>query len=150
MLKCYKYFKELRNCHVHNGGVADQKLVDGFVDFQAFSSSSAMKTKEVIEHYPVTLGAKTSISLRGVVGFCEIILRLMVTVDAQISGSEAAEKAALGRMRKGMGRHLLTLNSDKKKSDQQIRKVCRNGNLPRPIVAESVRELLLQNRLVSL
>ncbi len=149
MLKCYKYFKEIRNCHIHNGGVADQKLVDAFTDFQPTSSPLAMKMRGVLEHYPAVLGDKTPLSLRGVVGFCDVILRLMVTVDAQISGSKAAEEAALSRIRKGMGINRITLSSNDKRVHQQICSICRNGNLPRPIVLEEVRQLLLQHGLVS-
>ncbi len=148
MLKCYKYFKELRNCHIHNGGVADQRLVDAFLDFTPISSPSAMKTKETIEHFPATLGTRTPLSLRGTVGFCDIVLRLMVTVDAQLSGSKAAEESALDRMHKGAGKYLLTLNRNSAVAHRQIGKICRNGNLPKPLVPEDVRQLLLQHRLV--
>jgi hypothetical protein len=69
MLKCYRYFKELRNCQIHNGGLADQKAVDAYTEFYPVSSAASLKTKEGIEHFPVVLGDKTQVSLRGVVGF---------------------------------------------------------------------------------
>ena len=53
MLKCYRYFKEVRNCQIHNNGLADQKSLDAFLDFNAVSSASSMNTKEDIEHFPV-------------------------------------------------------------------------------------------------
>jgi hypothetical protein len=74
MLKCYKYFKEIRNCQIHNGGVADKKVVDAFNDFLPVSSAASLKVKETMEFFPANLGDKTNISLRGVVGFCDIIL----------------------------------------------------------------------------
>jgi hypothetical protein len=73
----------------------------------------------------------------------------MVTVDAQISGSKAAEEAALDRIRKGMGKYRLTLNSDNKRAHRQIEKLCRSGKLPKPIAPEDVRKLLLHHRLIN-
>ena len=87
MLKCYRHFKEVRNCLIHNGGVADQRMVDAYLDFLPVSSASALRTKESIQHYPAVLGETTRLSLRGVVGFCDIVLRMMITIDAEISGS---------------------------------------------------------------
>lgn len=149
MLKCYKYFKELRNCHIHNGGKADQRLLDSYNNFHLVSSPSAMHTKERIEYYPVTLGEKTELSLRGVVGFCDIILRLMITIDAQISGSKAAEVSILSQVKKCNSPVRLTLNSDKNRAIGQINKLCRNANLPKPLMTEMVSKLFIDNGLVS-
>ena len=150
MLKCYKYFKEVRNCQIHNNGLADQKLVNAFLDFHPISSASSMQTKEDIEHFSMQLGERTKLSLRGVVGFCDIVLRLMITTDAEISGSKAAETAALNRMRKGLSSRRLTMSANPTRQNQQIRKVCRNGNLPPPLNVSVVRQILLEQGLISI
>ena len=149
MLRCYRYFKEVRNCRIHNGGIADKRLLDAYVDFIPVSSAPVMKTKEAIEHYPVVVGERTILSLRGAVGFCDIVLRLMVTIDAQISGSKAAEEAALERMRVGIGKNKPTLSSNSRRSIQQISKICRHGKLPKPVLVDEIRILLLEQRMVS-
>lgn len=150
MLICYKYFKEIRNCQIHNGGVADQKAVDAYNAFVPICSPSSLRTKGVIEHYSVTLGDEIKLSLRGVVGFSDIVLRLMVTIDAQISGSESAERAILERIRVVMKRRVPTLNADKAKVRQLIRGICRNANLPIINDIDDFCNLLLRERIVTL
>jgi len=148
MLRCYTYFKEIRNCQIHNGRSADQKSVDAFNSFSPVSSAIALKTKEAIEHFPVTLGSRTMLSLRGVVGFYHIVLRLMITVDAQLSGSQAAEAAALARIR-ATADLIPTLSPVDKRMRKTIRGVCRRAGLPSPHDILTLRGLLLQQRLVS-
>ena len=150
MLKCYKYFKEIRNCQIHNGGIADQKSVDAFTEFLPVSSAASLKTKGVIEFFPAVLGQKQWLSLRGVVGFCDVVLRMMVTVDALISGSEAAERSALQRVRSVIQGPLRVLNSNKSRAEGQIKSMCRRASLPIPAAIDDVRQLFLRHRLVSL
>lgn len=147
MLRCYTYFKEIRNCQIHNGRVADQKAVEAFNSFSPVSSASALKTKEAVEHFPVTHGSHTRLSLRGVVGFCDIVLRLMITVDAQLSGSDAAERAALVRIRSTID-PIPTLSRDDRRMRRAIRSICRRAGLPSPQDIHAVKNLLLQHRLV--
>jgi hypothetical protein len=148
MLKCYTYFKEIRNCQIHNGRKADQTAVNAFNSFSPVSSASALKTKETIEHFPVTLESRTKLSLRGVVGFCDIVLRLMITVDAQLSGSDAAERVALERIRSTTGL-IPTLSAVDKRMRKTIRGICRRASLPPPHDIPALKSLLLQQRLVS-
>lgn len=149
MLKCYRYFKEIRNCHIHNGGVADQKTVEAYSDFQPISSASALNTKEQIQHYPAVLGAKTGLSLRGVVGFCDIVLRMMVTLDAEISGSSIAERVIVERIRVSRGPLTPTLSSDPRKVAHLMKRLCRNANLPPPHSVDDLCQLFLRHRIVS-
>ena len=148
MLKCYRYFKELRNCQIHNGGVADRKAFDAFQAFEPVSSAASLKTKGAIEHFPVIIGDKTIVSLRGVVGFSDIVLRMMITVDALLAGSEAAERSALDKVRKVTLGRVRTLNSDRNRAALQITAICRKASLPAPAIVDDVRVLLLRHGLV--
>lgn len=149
MLKCYRYFKEIRNCHIHNGGVTDQKALDAYDAFRPVSSASALNTKEQIQHYPAVLGAKTELSLRGVVGFSDIVLRMMITIDAEISGSRIAERVIVERIRVSRGPLTPTLNSDPKKVAHLMKRLCKNTNLPPPHSVEDLCQLMLQCGVVS-
>jgi hypothetical protein len=89
MLKCYRYFKETRNCLVHKGAIADQRVAESYSAFQPVSSAASLKMKGTIQHSPAIVGKRVDLSLRGVVGFSAIMRRLMVSIDAAISGSLA-------------------------------------------------------------
>jgi hypothetical protein len=49
-LVCYRYFKEMRNCLMHNGGIADQKCVDRYNDFANIPTGAAIGLKELPQH----------------------------------------------------------------------------------------------------
>jgi hypothetical protein len=74
----------------------------------------------------------------------------MITVDADISGSVAAERSVLDKVRKVTSGRVQTLNSVEKKANRQIKSVCRNAGLPDPAAVNDVRELFLRHRLVNL
>ncbi len=148
MLLCYRYFKEVRNCQMHNGGIADAKAVTAYNDYQPVASASAMRTKEAIDHFPIVAGTPAKLSIRGVVGFCDILLRLMITVDAELSGSTAAETAALEKLR-ARGKQVLTLGSKKASITRKIRSICFAVGLPNPADEAIVLKYFLDNRVVS-
>lgn len=150
MLKCYRYFKEVRNCHIHNGGKADQRAVDAYNHFLPVSSTSALKTKEALQHYPAVLGAATGLSLRGVVGFCDIVLRMMVTIDAEISGSALAEEVIVERIRVARGPVTPTLSSKRGNVARLMNGLCEKTNLPRPQSVDEFCRLMLRHRIISL
>jgi len=146
MVLCYRYFKELRNCQMHNGGMTGKKALEAFSNYAPVSSAASMKTKETIEHFPLIVGTPAKVTIRGVVGFCDVLLRLMVTVDVELSGSMMAEAAALERLRARRG-HMLTLGADKLSIAQKIRKICVTSDLPEPSDGDVVREFFLEKRI---
>jgi hypothetical protein len=148
MLRCYRYFKELRNCRIHNGGIADRKAVDAYNDFLPVSSAASLRTKETIQHFPVALGQPTDLSLRGVVGFCDIVLRMMVTIDAEISGSDIAERVVVDRIRIFRGSRVPKIPSSPTKVTRLANRLCRNANLPTPHLAPDFCQLMVRNGIV--
>jgi hypothetical protein len=147
MLLCYRYFKEVRNCQMHNGGVTDQKTVNAYNAYSPVSSAASMRTKETIEHFPMLLNTPAKLSIRGVVGFVDILLRMMTTIDVEISGSAMAEASALERFKAIPGAKL-TLGSDKAGITRKIRSRCEKASLPHPANETLVKDFLLLHRIV--
>jgi len=148
MLKCYRYFKEIRNCLAHKGAIADQRVADSYASFQPVSSAASLKTKETIQHSHVVVGQRVDLSLRGVVGFSAIMRRLMVSIDAAISGSSIAEQHALERLRQ-VGGPRRVLNARPRRQQQQVSKVYTVAGLPAPLNPAIAQGFLLQHRLIS-
>jgi hypothetical protein len=94
-LLCYRFFKEIRNCLMHNGGIADQKCVDAYAAFASVATAAVLGVKECPQHVPPTLSSPVALSLRGVVGMTEIILRVLVTLDSELAKNERAESVFL-------------------------------------------------------
>ncbi len=97
MLLCYRFFKELRNSDMHGGGITDQRLLDAYAAFSPVATTTGLGVTEVPYCYSVTLGSKCQISLRGVVGFSHLILKLIATLDAEFCRSDAAERVFVRR-----------------------------------------------------
>ncbi|MFZ5551402.1 MAG: hypothetical protein ACOZJX_22095 [Pseudomonadota bacterium] len=91
LLRCYRYFKECRNAVVHRGGVSSQRSVDASASFAA-ETTQTLGVTEVPKHFPIAaVGDPVRLSLRGVVGFGEIVLKLVTTLDAELSRTIEAE-----------------------------------------------------------
>lgn len=98
----YRLFKEIRNCYMHNGGVVSNKITDSVtgnpwvtVAYDEYKSNvvamsattNALGIEELPEfptNFDTSLGSKLHITLRGVVGFSNIMRRIMLTVDSEL------------------------------------------------------------------
>jgi len=141
MLLCYRFFKELRNCSMHGGGTADQHLMDAYRDFAAVSTTALLGVSEVPEHSAPAIKTQTRLSLRGVVGFTNILLKIIATMDAELSRSKHSEKHFV-RKWKTANPHMRMLSSDKWKRARQIKGLAKNAGFPEPSDANSLGDWL--------
>lgn len=106
LLRCYRYFKEVRNALMHSGGRATARTSEAYLLFAPVATPIALGLKEVPEHTPVSVGAKVKLSLRGVVGLSDALRRIMLTVDAELTETTAAEDEMKARSAAVRRRHL--------------------------------------------
>lgn len=102
LLACYRFFKESRNCIIHNSSKADKKLIASYSAF-ASCTPAALGLKEVPAHFPVVLDQPFALSLRGVAGFGEVVLKLVATLDAELCLAKPAEKLFVKRLNEVIG-----------------------------------------------
>lgn len=90
LLVCYRYFKEARNFLAHGSNRAESNLIAAE---QAYSSlgHTALGLKEAPFFIAHTLGDDFKLNLRGVVGFGDVVLRLICTLDSELAYSSYAE-----------------------------------------------------------
>ena len=132
---------------MHNEGIASQRAVTAFNDFSPVSAAHILRTKETIAHFPLVFGQAVKVSLRGVIGFCDIILRLMVTIDAEISGPKMAEAAALEQLNE-LPHPRIALSASSFKNTKKINGVCAASYLPKPQDETAVKDSFLRNRII--
>jgi hypothetical protein len=131
MLLCYRFFKELRNCDMHAGGIADQKLVAACAQFQAIATPAGLGVSEVPAHTAPALGIPVKISLRGVVGFSGIIFRMLATLDAELSYSKLAEASFIRKWKAThANQRMLSARPDKRKT--QVERMAHYAGFPKP------------------
>jgi hypothetical protein len=145
LLWCYRYFKECRNCIIHSNSIASTNAVAAFGRLAGMSAVTLGLT-EVPEHNPLTLGHRIRLKLRGVVGFGEVVLRLMTTFDAELAKTDYGERLLVERWKRKYGRRSLSSTS-KPRREQQIRKLISHLDLPEPFAISDLDGFLTRRRL---
>lgn len=149
LLICFRFFKECRNSLIHRGGRANQDTYDSYQAYIAISRPEDLKMKEKPEQIePVVVGQKVKLSLRGVVGLGDVIIKLVTTLDAELSISAQAENELTLRLREwSLSKAGKAKNSLKKDSDarsKQIARILRSLEFPEPSRTDEIEALLLQ------
>ncbi|MDD5089006.1 MAG: hypothetical protein PHI18_09460, partial [bacterium] len=131
LMKCYRFFKELRNCSIHRGGIASMKCKEAFDAFQQVATTSDLGLQEVPRHHEVFYDQEIRVDLRGVVGFCDVIHRIMVTTDAELSRSLAAEHVFERRWREKHGTRTQMISQKSKKRHKQLANLMSRAGFPK-------------------
>jgi hypothetical protein len=131
LMLCYRFFKELRNCSTHRGGIANQRLIDAYSHFSAVATTAGLGVSEVPEHYAPGINSHTRLSLRGVVGFTGILFKIIATLDAELCRSKRSEQLFIKRWTVA-NPHQSVLSSLQKKRVRQVKKLACNAGLPDP------------------
>lgn len=113
-MKILRYFKECRNCIVHRGGQTTQRVIDAYNQISIFTPID-LGIKEVPQVYDNTIDESIKISLRGVVGFSQIIIKLVSTFDIELIKSDCSQSYFLSKIKEQYTRPLTTPASDDKK-----------------------------------
>jgi hypothetical protein len=131
LLICYRAFKDVRNDFTHHGGRASQKAAQSYIEYSALTAS-LMNVKEKPALPSVVAGDPIQLSLRGVVGFSDVVIRLIATLDFALSDSSYAEELLKKRWiasHKGM----VTVKANARAREVQLIKLIKQCGLPRPV-----------------
>jgi len=143
LLICYRYFKELRNCIAHAGGVASPAAEIAYKKFYKVATLGALGLNEVPMHHPVVRGKLVQLELRGVIGLCDVILKIVTTVDAELSESVLVEEELRQRIapvKKGK-----MLPGDVRKRNKSIKNLVFHSGFPKPEITDALEKFLKQN-----
>lgn len=148
LLHCYRVFKETRNCYMHNAKKADSKLIDAYNQYLPYVHCAMLDVTEVPEFIPPILNEEIQISLRGVVGFSYILIKIIVTLDAELICSHTSEKEFIDRF-KASQPIVRTLKTDPVQANNQIRCYTVQAGFCKPESIDELKTFLLSKHLVS-
>jgi hypothetical protein len=97
-------------------------------------------------HDPVVEGQVITLHLRGAVGFCDILFRMIVTVDAELCRCHQAEAVLEKALRQVTSR---TLSSNPQRRYLQLLNHITAARLPKPLDMEVVRQFMLSKRIIT-
>jgi len=125
LMKCYRFFKELRNSNVHGDGKVTQTVIDKYNDFIVIKDNIIIESTFLVPA-PV-LGEKYDLLLDDVIAFSNVILDLIVVLDAELTCSNVAEQIFLEKFRSREKN--LDLNSNPDKAADQCARMARMAGI---------------------
>lgn len=147
MMLAYRYFKEIRNCEMHSSRGASQGAEAAYQAFLPVSDKESLGMKGDLDIEPIIIDEPVGLKLRGVVGFCDIVLRIIATIDAELCRSKQAE-AIFRRMLKGAKGQPKLLSGNVKRRRDQVKKFCLAAGLPEPANTEAAYRFLKSENII--
>jgi hypothetical protein len=90
LLRCYRFFKEIRNAGAHSGGRATPELMQAYAAFQPVAAAAQLGVKQVPTHVAPLLDQVMLPDLSGTYAFSDVVLRLIATYDRDLSDRNGA------------------------------------------------------------
>jgi hypothetical protein len=147
LLVCYRYFKEMRNALAHNGGQAHDWAVASSTKYANLLQTSTLGMKHPPPGQVLIVDAPIPLALAPVVGFGEVLLRMLVTVDAELATSAGAESEVLREWKKRHGERV-TFPADPARCNQKVANKLALIGMPRPVPDAAITRLLRNHRLI--
>lgn len=148
-LKIYRYFKECRNCVIHSGGRTDQKLIDAYAEVAGLTAVD-LDVNELPVMEPVArVNDLIKLSLRGVVGFSQIVIKLVEVMDTELIKAERAVDCFVSQV-KEYTPYAYTLSQDKHKAEKKIEGIMRSAGFLPPRHSDAFLQMLRNKGIIRL
>jgi hypothetical protein len=131
LLIAYRAYKELRNCLIHRGGVADGRAEDRSMEYEALTPADLNLTRKPA-FSPMRQGAKVEIPLEAVGGLSEVLLRIVTTIDAELSVTAEAEEELWLRWCEHYGMNAIRFTPKKADMAARMKHFAQHAHLPVP------------------
>lgn len=148
-LRVYRYFKECRNCIIHRGGRSNQLLIDAFSDVSSLTAND-LDVAEIPEMAAVSsLNGLIKLSLRSVVGFSQIVIKLVEVLDMEFIKADKAVDCFVSQIKEftPFPEYPSPIEEKARKKIEAI--LMRSGFLP-PHHSDAFYQLLRSNRILSI
>lgn len=144
----YMYFKACRNCCSHGNSNFSTRAEKAFIKIKNFKSSDFKGMKEFPQIAPTESGKPLKLIFRGVVGFYDIIYRIVSYYDLVAADTIAIENELLNRWKNIDNDIKLSFNKEKRNSS--IQKYLINTKMRAPLddKLDIVYKFLQSNQLV--
>jgi hypothetical protein len=147
LLLAYRYFKEVRNSEMHRGGIANAKAEAAYLAFKPVSDRVSLGMKGELMIEPVISERPVRLHLRGVVGFSDILFRIIATVDAELCRTIRAE-LPFRRDLAAVKNEPAMYSGTERRRHQQTGSRCVKAGYPRPLDPASIYAFLRSENLI--
>jgi len=142
LLVCYRYFKECRNCFMHAGGLATKHLVESSQLYDSLTAED-LNINVKPEGTIFNLNDKVDLKIEGVVGFADIVLQIITTIDAELLKSVDAEKVFIKRVKDFVGPKPRSIDMNPKVKAKTLKSIIQQSGFAIPARMDAL-ELLMR------
>lgn len=143
----YRYFKECRNAIIHNGGQTTQRVIDAYSNIQHFTEAD-LDVKEVPQVFPPVLNEPIKLSLRGVVGFSQLTIKIVSTLDVELIKAKNADEYFVKRVSEAV-KLRKTVSSEIDRRNYQIKSFAYKGSFNTPSDIEALYRILRSHNVIN-
>lgn len=140
---CYRFFKEARNCYMHHNSLASPQLVNAYQAFFPVATTSDLGVSEVPAHIPPVLGQRVQLQLRGVIGFSQLVRRIIIISDICLLRAKAAEKEFFAHIPPNW--NCRTLSGNKATAKGQVNRYSSKAGFLKSKWTREYQDFLIQN-----
>lgn len=123
LLYGYRLFKEMRNSAIHSGRIVTAKCLNAYNAYVIHCSKAALGVTEVPEVDTMVQGAEIIPRFRGMIGFTDLVIKILVTYDAELIKTSNAENYFVKKYEAKCDKHQI-LSANAAREHKQI-----NNNL---------------------
>jgi hypothetical protein len=147
----YRAFKECRNCFAHEGGNCSVAAKEACDKYRKITSPAEINAKELPLMLSQVSGTPVKLSLRGCVGFTDIVLKLVSTIDLELSRSDKAESILIADLKSRISGYWSKrlLKSDPKARRHKINHQLYGIGYPRFDVTDDLCEFLRTHKIIT-
>lgn len=145
LLTCYRYFKEIRNSIAHNGGRATDNAKNAYNNFISAINNGLIGGANIPEHSAINaIGDPVKITYRGVIGFSDIIFRILIAYENDLCGMEIAEQEMINRVQPNLG----VWPADNWKRHRRLKKMLRDAGFPDITITRDLWAFMARSTLI--
>ena len=148
LIKCFRVYKEYRNCYMHNGRKASIYLINAYNAYHPVANRQGLSVKKIPVFTQPQLNQPISLDFDKAILIGDIIMRLIVTVDALLVKTNAAEEEFKQRF-KASSHYDKCLSPNIDKARSTVNSYIQGLRMPSPNNIDDVIDFILNNRLMS-
>lgn len=142
----YRYFKECRNAIIHNGGQTTKRVTDAYSQISSLTATD-LNVLEVPQFYATLINEPIRLSLRGVVGFSQITIKIVSTLDVELIKAKNADEYFVNRILEEV-KGCQTISSEKVKRQKSVCSLASKGCFQKPEKIDSAYKVMKAGHVV--
>lgn len=129
-LKVYRYFKECRNSIIHKGGKTNRELITAYNAIRSLTKADLDVQELPVMEAVTAENEEVKLSLRSVVGFSQIVIKIVEVLDAEFIKSDKAIDCFISQIKEFTPNHICPPHDERKLQKRIEGIMMRSGFLP--------------------